>query len=69
MPWFHEAVSVLAPGRWDGRSLALGTAFAAISGLTLLAWYVAARPNLADLVRTFVPDWPLWLLISAAVAL
>jgi uncharacterized protein len=68
VPWFHEAVSVLAPGRWDGRSLALGAAFAAISGLTLLAWYVVARPDLADLVRTFVPDWPLWLLVPAAVA-
>jgi membrane protease YdiL (CAAX protease family) len=27
--------------------------------------YVTARPDLADLVRRFVPDWPLWLLVPA----
>jgi membrane protease YdiL (CAAX protease family) len=42
--------------------------FAAVSGAMLLLWYVTARPDLADLVRTFIPAWPLWLLVPAAFA-
>ena len=40
--------------------MALSAAFAAVSGATLLLWYVTVRPDLADLVRRFVPDWPFW---------
>ena len=47
--------------------MALGAAFAAVSGVALLAWYASARPDLADLVRSFIPDWPLWLLVPAAL--
>ena len=46
--------------------MAWGAAFAAASGVTLLLWYVTAQPNLANLVRTFIPEWPLWLLVPAA---
>ena len=67
VPWFREAASWLTVGRLDGRMMALGTAFAAVSGATLLLWYVTARPDLADLVRTFIPNWPLWLLLPAAL--
>lgn len=67
VPWFREATRWLTVGRLDGRIVALGAAFAAVSGATLLMWYVTARPDLADLVRTFIPDWPLWLLVPAAL--
>jgi hypothetical protein len=40
---------------------------AAVSGATLLVWYFTVRPDLADLVQTFIPDWPLWLLVPAAL--
>ena len=65
--WFREAASWLTVGRFDSRIMALGAAVAAVSGATLILWYVTARPDLADLVRTFIPDWPLWLLIPAAL--
>ncbi len=65
VPWFRDAASWLTVGRLDGRMIALGAAFAAVSGATLLLWYVTVRPDLADLVRRFVPDWPLWLLVPA----
>lgn len=64
--WFREATRWLTVGRVDGHIMALGSAFAAVSGAMLLLWYVTARPDLADLVRTFIPDWPLWLLVPAA---
>ena len=44
----------------------MGCCLAAASGATLLLWYITAQPDLADLVRTFIPDWPLWLLVPAA---
>ena len=40
-----------------------------ISAVALLSWYVVARPDLADLVRTFVPNWSLWLLVPGALLL
>jgi membrane protease YdiL (CAAX protease family) len=64
--WFREATGWLTVGRLDGRTMALGATFAAVSGAMLLLWYITARPDLADLVRTFIPDWPLWLLVPAA---
>jgi hypothetical protein len=64
--WFREATHLLSVGRVDGHIMAFGSAFAAVAGAMLLLWYVTARPDLADLVRTFIPDWPLRLLVPAA---
>jgi membrane protease YdiL (CAAX protease family) len=66
--WFRDATSWITVGRLDGRTMALGVGFAVVAGATLLLWYVTVRPDLADLVRTFIPDWPLWLLVPAALA-
>ena len=44
VPWFREATCWLSVGHLDGRLVALSAAFAAISGATLLLWYVTARP-------------------------
>jgi membrane protease YdiL (CAAX protease family) len=65
--WFREATSWLTVGRLDSRIMAAGATVAAASGAMLLVWYMTARPDLADLVRTFIPDWPLWLLVPAAL--
>ena len=43
----------------DQEVVALGTGIAAISAVALLSWYAVVKPDLADLVRTFVPDWSL----------
>ena len=67
VPWFREAASWLTVGRLDGRMMASGAAVAGVSGAMLLVWYVTARPDLADLVRRFIPNWPLWLLVPAAL--
>ena len=65
--WLHEAGRWCTIGRTDVRIMALGAAFAGISGVVLLLWYATARPDLADLVVTFVPNWSLWLLVPGAV--
>jgi membrane protease YdiL (CAAX protease family) len=58
VPWLRTAGRWLTAGRIDRTVLAAGAAFAAASGLALLLWHAAARPNLQDLVSTYVPDWP-----------
>ena len=67
VPWFRDATSWQSVGRLDVRIVALGAAFAAMSGATLLLWYVTTRPDLTDLVQTFIPDWPLRLVVPAAL--
>ncbi len=68
VPWLRDAGRWLAVGRRDAPILAFGAAFAALSGAVLLVWHALAQPNLDDLVATFVPDGPLWLLAAGAVA-
>ncbi|MCY3842463.1 MAG: type II CAAX endopeptidase family protein [Acidobacteria bacterium] len=65
--WLRDAGQWLAVGRLDARTLTFSAAFAALSGAVLLVWHVLAQPSLDDLVATFVPDWPFWLLAAAAV--
>ena len=67
VPWLRRAGRWLAVGRVDGWLMALGIAFAGVSGVVLMAWYALAQPNLDDLVRTFIPAWSLWLLVPAAI--
>lgn len=66
--WLRPAAQWVAVGRCDGAMLALGAAIAGVSGGALLLWHAIARPGLDDLVRTFVPDWPAWMLVPAAIA-
>jgi membrane protease YdiL (CAAX protease family) len=67
VPWLRGAIRWLAVGSVDRGTMALGVAFAGISGVALLGWYGIVRPDLEDLVRTFIPGWPLWLLVPAAI--
>ena len=53
----------------DWTVVVLGAGFVIISAVALLSWYAVARPDLADLVRTFVPNWSLWLLVPGALVL
>lgn len=67
VPWLREAGRWCAVGKTDVRSMAFGAMFAGISGMALLLWYATAKPDLNDLVATFVPNWTLWLLVPGAV--
>jgi membrane protease YdiL (CAAX protease family) len=67
VPWLREASRWFAVGRVDGQIVALGIALAGVSGVVLLTWYAIALPDLDDLVRTFIPAWPIWLLVPAAI--
>jgi CAAX protease family protein len=67
VPWLCGAGTWLRAGALDGTLIALGAGFAAGSAVALPAWYALLRPDLADLVRTFIPAWPVWLLVPAAI--
>ena len=45
VPWFREATAWLSVGRLDGRFVALGAVFAAISGSALLSWVRDCPPR------------------------
>jgi membrane protease YdiL (CAAX protease family) len=68
-PWLHGAAAWLRRGSLDWNVAALGAGVVAISAVALLSWYRITKPDLADLVRTFVPNWSLWLLVPGAVLL
>jgi hypothetical protein len=65
--WLRGSAGWLRRGLMSGRILILAAGIAAIASAALLAWYAVVRPDLADLVRTFVPNEPLWLLLPGAL--
>ena len=67
VPWLRRASSWLKRGALDRRTLALAAAIAAVSAVALLAWYGIFKPDLADIVRTFVPSQTLWALAPGAI--
>ena len=65
--WLRGATAWLQRGRLDRTLLAFAVGIAAVSGLALLAWYTVARPDLSDVLDTYVRDQPLWLLVPGAL--
>lgn len=49
----------------DVRVLTAGCGL--VAAVSLWIWYALLQPNIDDIVRTFVPDVPLWLLIGGGV--
>jgi CAAX protease family protein len=66
--WLRGGATWLRIGTLSGRLAALGAGVAAGSAVALLTWYATFRPDLADLVRTYIPAWPLWMLVPGAIA-
>ncbi|MSO55761.1 MAG: CPBP family intramembrane metalloprotease [Acidobacteria bacterium] len=69
VPWLRGAAAWFRRGSVDRPTVALGAAVVTISAVALLSWYAVASPDLADLVRTFVPSWSVWLLVPGALLL
>src|SRR5256712_2318719 len=67
VPWLRRASSWLKWGALDATVLVFAVAIATVSGVTLLAWFTITRPDLSDLLRTFVPEQPLWVLGPGAI--
>jgi hypothetical protein len=67
VPWLHGVSRWLRRGALSVGILVLAAGIAAVSGVALFVWQEIARPDLHDLVRTFVPDLPIWLLVAGAL--
>src|SRR3989475_8648187 len=67
VPWLREATVWFQRGAFDKSLLAFAAGIAGLAAVALLIWYGITRPDLGDLVRTYVGDQPLWLLIPGAV--
>jgi hypothetical protein len=68
VPWLRRASSWLRRGAIHGALLALAAAIVAVAAVALLAWYAIVKPDLADIVRTYVPAQPVaWLAPGAVV--
>jgi CAAX protease family protein len=63
VPWLRRAANWVRWGSFgvDVRWLTAASGIAAAIGVWI--WYVLLHPNIDDLVQTFVPAAPLWLLI------
>ena len=67
LPWLRRASAWLRWGSIDATIVAFAVAIATVSGVALLAWFAIARPDVSDLIRTFVPNQPLWILAPGAI--
>jgi membrane protease YdiL (CAAX protease family) len=67
VPWLRGATVWSERGAFNTSFLALAAGIAGVAGVALLIWYTVTKPDLGDLVRTYVGDQPLWLLIPGAV--
>jgi membrane protease YdiL (CAAX protease family) len=67
VPWLRESTAWFERGAFDRSLLVMAVGIAGLAAAALIVWYVAARPDLADVVRTFVRDQPLWLLAPGAL--
>jgi membrane protease YdiL (CAAX protease family) len=67
VPWLRAATAWFGRGAFDASLFAMAVGIAGLAAVALVVWYVVAKPDLADIVRTFVPDQPPWLLVPGAL--
>src|SRR6185295_4283883 len=51
LPWLRRASAWLKWGSIDATIVAFAVAIAVVSGVSLLAWFAIARPDVSDLIR------------------
>lgn len=66
-PWLRSTIDWMRWGLLDRTVVLLSVGFAALSGVALILWHQIFRPDLQDLLRAFVPDLPIWILLLGGV--
>lgn len=61
--WLHDTLEWLKPGSFTRDVILLTIASALLAAISLIVWYLGVRPNLTDLIETFIPKWNVALLI------
>lgn len=67
VPWLRGSVGWAQRGTFDRGVGLLVVAAVATSSAALVLWYQLTKPDLIDVLRNFVPDVALWILLSGAV--
>jgi membrane protease YdiL (CAAX protease family) len=63
VPWLRGTATWARWGSFDRNVRLLCAAACLLAAVALLGWYLLLRPNVADIVKAFVPDLPVGLLI------
>jgi hypothetical protein len=63
VPWLRGTTTWARWGSFDATVRFLCVAACLLAAVALLSWYLLLHPNVADIVKAFVPDLPLGLLI------
>jgi hypothetical protein len=61
--WLHGTLGWLRAGSFTLDVVLLIFASVFLSATALMAWYLSMRPNITDIIETFVPKWNVVLLI------
>jgi len=67
VPWLRGTATWAQWGSFDATVRFLSVAAWLLAAAALFSWYLLLRPNVADIVETFVPDQPLGLLIAGGL--
>jgi len=63
VPWLRGTATWARWGSFDRDVRLLSAAACLLAAVALLSWYLLLHPNIANIVKAFVPDLPLGLLI------
>jgi membrane protease YdiL (CAAX protease family) len=61
--WLHGTPGWLRAGFIRGDVVLLTIVSVLLAGTALIVWFVSVRPNVTDIIETFVPKWNVLLLI------
>jgi hypothetical protein len=67
VPWLRGTATWAIYGSFDATVRFLSVAASLLAAMALLSWYLLLRPNIADIVKAYVPALPLRLLIGGGL--
>ncbi len=67
VPWLRGTATWVRWGAFDATVRLLCAAAWLLAAAALLSWYLLLHPNVSDIVKAFVPDLPLGVLIAGGV--
>ena len=67
VPWLRGTATWARWGSFDATTCFLSVAAWLLAAAALLSWYLLLHPNIADIIKAFVPALPVGLLIAAGL--
>jgi uncharacterized protein len=65
--WLHGTLEWLKTGSFTRDVVVLTIASALLAAISLIVWFLSIRPNITDLIETFVPKWNIALFIAGGL--